>query len=52
MLESCATLNNLLIAVRVLFRPQKSLNGQAERFLASLHFEQRGKLDQLSLEIC
>jgi hypothetical protein len=37
--------------VGVLFRPQKSLDMPIERFLASLRFEQRGKLDQLGIEI-
>jgi len=37
--------------VRVLLSPQKSLDMPIERFLASLHFEQRGKLDQLGIEI-
>jgi hypothetical protein len=33
-------------------RPQKSLGTTyVERFLASLRFEQRGKLDQLGIEI-
>jgi hypothetical protein len=32
-------------------RPQKSLEMPIERFLASLRFEQRGKLDQLGIEI-
>jgi hypothetical protein len=35
----------------VQYRPQKSLDMQIERFLASLRFEQRGKLDQLGIEI-
>jgi hypothetical protein len=32
-------------------RPQKSLGIPIERFFASLRFEQRGKLDQLGVEI-
>jgi hypothetical protein len=36
---------------RVQYRPQKSLDMPIERFLASLRFEQRGKLDQLGIEI-
>jgi len=32
-------------------RPQKSLDMPIERFLASLRFEQKGKLDQLGIEI-
>jgi len=32
-------------------RPQKSLDMPIERFLAYLRFEQRGKLDQLGIEI-
>jgi hypothetical protein len=32
-------------------RPQKSLDMPIERFFASLRFEQRGKLDQLGVEI-
>jgi hypothetical protein len=36
---------------QVRFRPQKSLDIPIERFLASLRFEQRGKLDQLGVEI-
>jgi hypothetical protein len=32
-------------------RPQKSLDRPIERFLASLRFEQRGKLDRLGIEI-
>jgi hypothetical protein len=35
----------------VQYRPQKSLDMPIERFFASLRFEQRGKLDQLGLEI-
>ena len=35
----------------VQYRPQKSLDMTIERFLASLHFEQRGKLDHLGIEI-
>jgi hypothetical protein len=31
--------------------PQKSLDMPIERFFASLHFEQRGKLDQLGIEV-
>ena len=38
-------------SIRVLFRQQKSLGVPDERFFASLRFEQRGKLDQLGLEI-
>ena len=37
--------------VRVLFRPKKSLDIPIGRFFASLSFEQRGKLDQLGVEI-
>jgi hypothetical protein len=36
---------------RVQYRPQKSLDMLIEQFLASLRFEQRGKLDQLGIEI-
>jgi hypothetical protein len=36
---------------KVRFRPQKSLDMPVERFLASLRFEQRRKLDQLAIEI-
>jgi hypothetical protein len=32
-------------------RPQKSLDMPIERFFASLRFEQRGKLDQLGIEM-
>jgi hypothetical protein len=32
-------------------RPQNSLDMPIERFFASLRFEQRGKLDQLGVEI-
>jgi len=32
-------------------RPQKSLDMPIERFLTSLRFEQREKLDQLGVEI-
>jgi hypothetical protein len=35
----------------VQYRPQKSLGMPVERFFASLRFEQRGKLDQLGIEI-
>jgi len=37
--------------VRVRFPPQKSLDRYIKRFFASLGFEQRGKLDQLGIEI-
>jgi len=37
--------------LRVLFRQQKSLGMPVERFLALFRFEQRGKLDQLGIEI-
>jgi hypothetical protein len=37
--------------VRVQYRPQKSLGVPVERFFASLRSEQRGKLDQLGIEI-
>jgi hypothetical protein len=37
--------------VRVLISTQKSLDVPIERFIASLRFEQRGKLDQLGIEI-
>jgi hypothetical protein len=37
--------------VRVLFRPQKPLDIPIERFLSFLRFDQKGKLDQLGLEI-
>ena len=37
--------------VRVLFRPQLEPLDDIGRFLASLRFEQRGKLDQLGIEI-
>jgi hypothetical protein len=36
---------------QVRFRPQKSLDMHIERFFASLRFEQRGKLEQLGIEI-
>jgi hypothetical protein len=32
-------------------RPQKSLDMPIERFFASLRFEQRGKLEQLGIDI-
>ena len=32
-------------------RPQKSLDINIERFFASIRFEQKGKLDQLGIEI-
>ena len=35
----------------VQYRPLKSLGEHAERFLASLRFEQREKLEQLEVEI-
>ena len=35
----------------VQYRPQKSLGMLIERFFASLRFEQRGKLDQLEIDI-
>ena len=41
-------------AVRVLFRPQiekELLDVPVEQFLSSLRFQQRGKLDQLGIEI-
>jgi hypothetical protein len=36
---------------QVSFRPQKSLDMPIERFFASYRFEQKGKLDQLGIEI-
>ncbi len=42
------------LRVRVSFRPlleNELLDMPVERFLASLRFEQRGKLDQLGIEI-
>ena len=36
---------------QVRFRPQKTLGVPVGRFLASLRFEQRGKLDQLGIEM-
>ena len=38
-------------AVRVLFRPQLEPLDDIGRFFASLRFDQRGKLDQLGIEI-
>jgi len=35
----------------VQYRPLKALDIPVERFLVSLRFEQRGKLDQLGIEI-
>jgi hypothetical protein len=35
----------------VQYHPQKPLDMPIERFFASLRFEQRGKLDQLGVEI-
>jgi len=36
---------------QVRFGPQRSLDLPIERFLASIRFEQRGKLDHLGIEI-
>jgi hypothetical protein len=33
------------------YRPQESLDVSVERFLASLRFEQRGKREQISLDV-
>ena len=40
-----------LLSVRVQYRPFKSLDMPVERFLSSLRFEQREKLDQLGIKI-
>jgi hypothetical protein len=45
------SLTQMRSQVRALFRPQKSLDMPIERFFASLSYEQRGKLDQLGIEI-
>jgi hypothetical protein len=60
-MEGLETMDNLYSSltqkrsqVRVLFRPQienELLDVPVERFLASLRFQQRGKLDQLGVEI-
>ena len=36
---------------QVQYRPLKSLDVPVERFLASLRFEQRGKLDQIGFQL-
>jgi hypothetical protein len=36
---------------QVRFGPQKSLDMPIERFFASMRFEQKGKLEQLGIEI-
>ncbi len=49
-----ASLTQKRSQVRVLFRPlfeKELLDMPVEQFLASLRFEQRGKLDQLEIEI-
>ena len=38
-------------SIRVLFRPQHEPLSDNERFLASIHFEPRVKLDQLGIEL-
>ena len=48
------TLTQKRSQVRVLFRPllkKELLDAPVEQFLASLRFEQRGKLDQLGINI-
>ena len=53
-LKSCRHYINLKSSVRVLFRPllkNELLDLPVEQFLASLRFEQGGKLDQLGIEI-
>ncbi len=54
-MESCDTsLTQKRSQVRVLFRPQienEPLDIPVEWFLSMLRFEQRGKLDQLGIEI-
>jgi len=42
--------HNMVILVRVQYRPQEPFDDSIERFFASLRFEQRGKLEEFGFQ--